>query len=246
MFTILQAAAQNSAAATNVSEKLDAYQAVASSSGVDTSLILSIIAIVIAALAAAAAVLAYLKAASIAKKSSGSSGNSDMIDQKIDVKLNSMLTTLKKECASETETMIGTALNTFEMKLKNQARIEEEKSQSAQSEQPQPIQETPVYPSKTWYAYSTNGKFDELDFSELQGARESFIIRTTADTTADVSLNPDFDRNLISEVKDICEVAEGNWQSFNTVTVVSDGTLSKPSKDSQSWSIVKKIIVKLG
>lgn len=244
MFTILlQAAARDSAAATKVAEKMTALQAAPSSSGVDAGLILSIVATAIAVLAAAAAVLAYLKAASIAKKSSG---NSDMIDQKINAKLNSMLTTLKKECSSETETMIGSALSTFEMKLKNQARIEEEKAHSAQQEQPQPIQETPVYPSKTWYAYSTNGKFDELDFSELQGARESFIIRTTSDTTADVSLNPDFDRNLISEVKDICEVAEGNWQSFNTVTVVSDGTVSKPSKDSQSWSIVKKIIVKLG
>lgn len=246
MFTLLQAAtAQDSAAAVSkATERIAVTPETSTAAGTDLGLILSIVAVVIAVLAAAAAVLAYLRAASMAKKSAGSSEQSGMIDQKINVKLNSMLVTLKKECASETERMIGAALNTFEQKLKNQARIAEEKSHPAQ--QPEQPREVPAYPSKTWYACSMNGKFDELDFSELQGERESFIIRTTSDTTADVSLNPDFDRNLILEVKDVCEVAEGNWQSFNIVTVVSDGTISKPSRDSQSWNIVKKIVVKLG
>lgn len=160
----------------------------------------------------------------------------------VDVKLNSTFSALKKECAAETEWQIAEALRTFEMRTEKQRGIAQEKPVSVQEEGSSSV---PVYPSKTFYACFMQGKFDELDFSDLQEQNLAFVVKTTSDTTAEVTLNPDFDRNLAPEVRDVCDVAEGSWQSFNSVTIVSSGEISKPSKEAQKWDVVKKIVVKL-
>lgn len=205
------------------------------------TLILSIIAVFLGVFATAAATLSYLKSDSTAKKMRKADGQSEKNDPVSKSTHYSDLKELKKECLSETDSKINEALANFETKLKSHAKVED----TPQSPTSSYSVESQVYPSQTWYARFMIDQFDEIDFCEVQSPQLSFIIRTTSDTTAEVSLNPEFDRNLISEVRDTCDVVEGSWMNFNTVTVLSDGIITKKSKDSKSWNIEKKIVVKL-
>lgn len=207
---------------------------------IDVSVIFVSAAIILSIVAVVLAVVMLMRQNAFKKQILSLDEQLRKLSGSVDGKLNSTFSVLKKECASATESQIADALRTFEMKIENQGRISREKS--AQEECSSPV---PAYQSKTFYTCFMQGKFDELDFSDLQEQNLAFVVKTTSDTTAEVTLSPDFDRNLAPEVRDACDVAEGSWQSFNSVTVVSAGEISKPSKDAQKWTIVKKIVVKL-
>ncbi len=157
-----------------------------------------------------------------------------------DEKLRSAVSSLRKEYESMVKSRIENALDDFAQRGADPVRKEETPVAAAVIEKA-----APAYASKTFYARFIADKFDEMDFSEVQESNLAFIVRTMSDTMAEVTLNPDFDRNLTAEVRDVCDIEDGSWQNFHSVTIVSAGELSKPSATAPSWSVVKKITVKL-
>lgn len=192
-------------------------------------------AIVLGCIAIALAVFALIRQNVVRKQIDGTLREQESAT---DEKLRSAVSSLRKECESMVRSRVEKALDDFEAQRLDAADKEEAPAASIETE-------APAYASKTFYARFIADKFDEMDFSEVQEPNLAFIVRTMSDTTAEVTLNPDFDRNLTAEVRDVCDVEDGSWQSFNSVTIVSPGELSKPSASSQSWNVVKKITVKL-